>query len=209
MIYRVKNCKSTCKEQCSLYGLRTHADTRLSRADKTNTHSVWVTGLRCSSLAYDVKSRYLVNHSITPKYYNTNGLIFQLRQKKKKLHEKIKANKQQKKKKKKSYKNYKFKREQQFMEIGRRIARREKFKSYPPLSSTERYHDTTTGFVKITVTRATHINLVLTDTLELPGVLVPYPEDGMEAKDQRLPSHLKSEGGSHEDTAHHHYCKSY
>lgn len=30
----------------------------------------------------------------------------------------------------------------------------------------------------------------LTDTFELPGVLVPYPEDGRDAKDQRRPSTL-------------------
>ena len=31
---------------------------------------------------------------------------------------------------------------------------------------------------------------LLTETFELPGVLVPYPEDGRDAKDQRRPSTL-------------------
>ena len=33
---------------------------------------------------------------------------------------------------------------------------------------------------------------IVTETLELPGVLVPYPEDGREATDHRRPSILQN-----------------
>lgn len=41
--------------------------------------------------------------------------------------------------------------------------------------------------LKLEISQLSH---VVTETLELPGVFVPYPEEGREAKDQRLPSHL-------------------